>query len=86
MLWFSENATKAAEPPDWSIALSEEIWFEHACRVAFFSQIIERDSKAGRILMVKVHCKDQRSFEASQSGRDTPFIFSECKPREQNAC
>lgn len=80
------NPVKATELPNWILELSEEIWFEHACRVAFFSHVVERETKAGRVLFVKVHCEDQRSFDVSQSGSDAPFIFSECTPREKNAC
>lgn len=82
----SVNSVNAIELPDWKLALSDEIWFEHACQVAFFSHVVERETEAGRVLLVKVHCEDQRSFDVSQSGPDAPFMFSECTPREKNAC
>lgn len=66
--------------------MREDIWIAHACRVAFFSHIVERQTPDGSSVLVKVHCEDKRSFDAVQLHPDEPFTFSECTPRETKSC
>jgi hypothetical protein len=71
---------------DWREIVTEDAWLQHQCRVTYLSHIVERETKSGRIVMVKVHCDDNRSFDAVQSGADQPFTFSECTPRDTKTC
>lgn len=80
-------ATNAAgQADDWQTMVREDVWLEHGCKVSFFSHIVERETKNGHIVLVKVHCEDQRSFDAVQEGSDSPFTFKECTPREKTSC
>ncbi|NKB57658.1 MAG: hypothetical protein GKS00_15125 [Alphaproteobacteria bacterium] len=80
------NPASGTESDDWQSIVTEDIWFEHSCKAAFFSHVIERETKSGKIVMVKIHCDDKRSFDAVRPGTNAPFTFSECTPREQQAC
>ena len=82
----STESLTASETKVWQKQVAEDIWLEHACKVAFFSHIVERETDSGKIVMVKVHCDDNRSFDSVQSGADTPFKFSERTPREKKSC
>lgn len=83
---FSAGLAAANEAEPWQTIVREDIWIEHACRVAFFSHVVERETATGKTVMVKVHCDDKRSFDAVRTGADTPFKFSECTPREKKSC
>ncbi len=80
------TAAISDEANKWEAAVTEEIWLEHFCRVTFFSHIVERETKNGKIVMVKVHCEDKRSFDAIRQDTYSPFTFSECTPREKTSC
>ena len=80
----SHNASLAND--DWQTIVTEDVWMEHACKVTYFSHIVERQTDSGTVVLVKVHCEDGRSFDASQLGTDHPFTFSECTPREKTSC
>lgn len=82
----SAGSVSADERVDWREIVTEDAWLQEACRVAYLSHIVERETESGRIVMVKVHCDDKRSFDAVQSGTDQPFTFSECTLREKTTC
>ena len=71
---------------DWQQDLAADIDFEHSCEVAFLSHVVERDVEGKMMVMAKVHCTDQRTFDAVRSGRLEPFEFKECTVREKQSC
>ena len=82
----SAGSVSADESVDWRQIVTEDAWLQEQCRVGYLSHIIERETESGRIVMVKVHCDDKRSFDAVQSGANQPFTFSECTPSEKTTC
>ena len=74
------------EKINWRVIVTDDIWVEHGCKVAFFSHIVERETETGSVVLVKVHCEDKRSFDAAQSGAEEPFTFKECTPRATKTC
>ena len=71
---------------DWQQDLAADIDFEHSCEVAFLSHVVEREVEGKLMVMAKVHCTDQRTFDAVRTGRLEPFEFKECTVREKQSC
>ena len=49
---------------DWEAELSDQAMDEVQCKVAFFSQVAERELDGNRVIIAKVHCEDKRTFDA----------------------
>ena len=75
-----------AKAPEWQEDMSAAIEFEHGCEVAFLSHVVERPVEGDLIVMAKVHCVDQRSFDAVRMTRATDFEFKECTLRDKQSC
>ena len=71
---------------NWQQDLAADIDFEHSCEVAFLSHVIEREVEGKLMVMAKVHCTDQRTFDAVRTGRLETFEFKECTVREKQSC
>ena len=70
----------------WQQELGEQMRLEHDCTVGFLSQVTEREH--GRVLVVfaKVHCEDGRTFDASRTSADEPFVVKACPSKESSSC
>lgn len=79
-------AAHAAQEPTWQDELSYEAALVYDCEVAFLSQLVEREADGKQIVMAKVHCADQRSFDAQRLDPFEPFNFSPCEDREKSNC
>ena len=82
------SGAPAAQPeaPEWQEDMSAAIEFQHDCEVAFISHVVERPVEGDLIVMAKVHCVDQRSFDAVRMTRAADFEFKECTLREKQSC
>lgn len=82
------SGAPAAQPeePEWQEDMSAAIEIEHDCEVAFISHVVERPVEGDLIVMAKVHCVDQRSFDAIRMTRAADFEFKECTLREKQSC
>jgi hypothetical protein len=79
-LTLSLLATAALATPalaGWEEELAEQIEHEHDCKVAFLSRIIERTVEGHKVVRAKVHCDDERSFEAFRPEESDRFRFTE---------
>ncbi len=61
----------------WEDDLTEQIELEHDCKVAFLSHIIERTVEGHEVVRAKVHCDDERSFDAFRPDGSDLFQFTE---------
>ncbi len=61
----------------WEEELAEQIELEHDCEVAFLSRIIERTIEGHKVVRAKVHCDDERSFDAFRPDGSDLFQFTE---------
>ncbi|MDJ0942372.1 MAG: hypothetical protein QNJ30_02855 [Kiloniellales bacterium] len=75
-----------AEENGWQRTLSADIEFEHGCEVAYLSQVVEREVDGELMVMAKVHCVDQRAFDAIRMRSADAFEFKECTLREKQSC
>lgn len=63
---------------DWPQDLAAEIEVVEGCRVAFLSNVVEREVDGRQVVMAKVHCEDQRLFDAWRNDPLDAFRFEEC--------
>lgn len=78
--------TAEAAEDDWEEDLSAQIEFAHDCEVAFLSHVVEREVDGKQLVLAKVHCLDQRAFDAIRRNRLESFEFKECTDREKQTC
>jgi len=71
---------------EWQEQVSAEAEAKLDCDVAYLSHVVERTVDGKSLVMVKVHCMDQRSFDAVRYDRMEPFKFEECTTREKKSC
>ena len=71
---------------NWQEDLAYEIAGLHACQVAFISHVMEREVDGRQMVMAKVHCEDQRTFDAIRYSAFDLFEFKECTLREKQSC
>lgn len=71
---------------EWGPALSDQMLSEYDCEVAFFSQVAVRAVNGEVIVIAKVHCSDQRSFDAYRPGSFEPFEVHPCENPENRVC
>jgi hypothetical protein len=86
MLANGDAATSEAEQNGWQRVLSADIEFEHGCEVAYLSQVVEREVDGDLMVVAKVHCVDQRTFDAIRMRSADAFEFKECTLREKQSC
>ena len=79
-------ASVAVAQATWQDDLSYEIALVYDCEIAFLSHVVERDVGEKQVVMAKVHCTDQRSFDAQRLDPLEPFHFSPCEHREKTTC
>jgi hypothetical protein len=70
----------------WEGDLAMEIDLAEHCRVAFLSHVVERAVDGKKLVMAKVHCEDQRVFDALRPDEFEAFRFNECQPDTGTAC
>ena len=71
-------AANAAEPDSqrWRADLTDQLWYEHQCRVVSVSKIKEQGPK----VEATVQCSDQRLFQVRKSAGDT-FAVRDCEKK-----
>ena len=83
LLAFALTRSAAAQ---WEDELTRQIAREVGCEVSFLSHVIEREIDGRQIVMVKVHCADERDFDALRDDKSKPFQFTACEPRNVESC
>jgi hypothetical protein len=78
-------ATAQWETP-WETELAGQIEDELDCRVAFINEVIRRHVEDRISTVAKVHCEDQRSFDAYRSAEFEPFEFRACEAVNVEGC
>ncbi|MDF1586698.1 hypothetical protein [Marinimicrococcus flavescens] len=63
---------------DWPEELAAEILMVEDCVVAFLSNVEEREIDGRQTVMAKVHCEDQRVFDAWREDPLLAFQFNDC--------
>ncbi len=87
LLAVSVHAAPAlAQDPEWGPLLTDQMMVEYDCEVAFFSQVAEREVNGEVIVIAKVHCIDQRSFDAYRPGSFALFEIHPCEIPENRVC
>lgn len=80
------GAPVLAQDPEWGPLLTDQMMVEYDCEVAFFSQVAEREVNGEVIVIAKVHCTDQRSFDAYRPGSFSLFEIHPCENPENRVC
>lgn len=80
------GATGARAQSGWSDELGIEIGQAERCEVAYLSHVVERDVDGKKLVMAKVHCVDQRVFDAMRPDEFEPFRFNACQPDTSQTC
>ena len=75
-----------ANDDTWHAELTRQIAMSESCEVAFISQVVEREIEGRRLIMAKVHCEDQRSFDALRTSDDEAFTFKACEVPDAKTC
>ncbi len=75
-----------AEEYEWLEELSADISVIHDCEVAYLSHVVERRGEEGLLVMAKIHCVDQRTFDAFRLRTADVFQYKECTLREKQTC
>ena len=70
---------------DWEGDLAAQLRWDHECLVQYYSGVIERMIEGQLVVIVKAHCEDGRTFDATQRNELEDFEITECTPTEQ-AC
>ena len=70
----------------WEQELSIQIEEDLGCKVAFLSQVVDRVVDGRHIVMAKVHCEDERTYDAYRDDDLMLFDFKECEPPDAQAC
>jgi hypothetical protein len=78
-------ATTAAAQADWQADLANEALIMEDCEVSFLTQVIERTIGGRSVVLVKVHCVDGRTFDASRDDAYAAFDFRICEPEDEPA-
>jgi hypothetical protein len=73
----------AAGQTGWQQDLAEQMIDEFDCRVAYFTNVVEREVDGQRTVFAKVHCEDKRAYDAVLDPSDPFFQIREC---ELDAC
>ena len=76
----------AAQERQWQRDLRREILGLLDCQIAFLSHVVEREVEGREVVMAKVHCLDQRSFDAVRQEATDRFQFKECTRDKTQAC
>ena len=71
---------------EWGPLLTEQMAVEYDCEVAFFSQVAERELNGDVVVLAKVHCQDQRTFDAYRPGSFELFEIHPCENPEHRVC
>ncbi len=79
-------APVTAATSEWAEELKFQIREQFSCKVNLISQVVERDVEGKRVVMAKIHCEDNRTFDAFRDEEFADFKFNECEPPEQRAC
>lgn len=80
------GVTGARAQSGWEDELEIEIDQAEQCHVAYLSHVVERDVGGKKLVMAKVHCDDQRVFDAMRPDEFEPFQFNACQPDTPQAC
>ncbi len=80
------SAAGARAQSGWEDELGIEIDQAEKCHVAYLSHVVERDVGGKKLVMAKVHCDDQRVFDAMRPDEFEPFKFNACQPDTTQAC
>lgn len=80
------GAPALAQDPEWGPPLTAQMMAEYDCEVAFFSQVAEREVNGEVIVIAKVHCVDQRSFDAYRPGSFSLFEIHPCENPANRVC
>ena len=86
LIWVLLGAQSAVAEEGWKRDLRAEIRAQQDCEVAFLSHIVERSIEGRQMVMVKVHCMDQRSFDAVRQDKAAVFQFKECTRANTSSC
>lgn len=70
----------------WEENLREDARMEIGCEVSFLSHVVVRTFRGRRIVNAKVHCEDQRTFDAQREGEGESFTFRECVDSNAREC
>lgn len=76
----------AAQEDGWQAELSDQIFLERDCEVAFLSHVTERPMNGDAVILAEVHCVDKRTFDAYRDSASEPFEIHLCEEPEVRAC
>ncbi len=78
--------TAQADREVWAPALTDQIFEDHQCVVAFLSQVVEREVDGCDVVIAKVHCEDDRAFDIYRDNPLRRFDITECERPNQETC
>ncbi len=64
--------------PDWREGLEWQMLKEHDCEVNYLTNIEVRAVDDAEVVFARVHCMDERAFDASRPREGTRFEVTEC--------
>lgn len=80
------DAGATAQERQWQRDLARQIQGLLDCEIGFLSHVVEREVDGKELVMAKVHCVDQRSFDAVRHGATERFEFKECTRETTQTC
>jgi len=74
------TASRSAE--DWRDQLALQLQQEHGCEVVLFSRVTERSIGDRHVVSARVHCADQRRYDAKRERPLERFQIRRCENAE----
>jgi len=71
-------ADAAAQTRPWEISLRLQLLEDHACTLAYFTNVEEREYDDQTIIVARAHCNDRRAFDVRREHADQPFKVEPC--------
>ena len=63
---------------EWQLALRKQMEDEHQCKTDYLSHVVERQIGDRFLISAKVHCEDQRTFDANWDQQARRFEIRRC--------
>lgn len=70
----------------WQDELAYQIEDETGCRIAFLSEVVERQVEGRLVVLAKVHCEDKRTFDVVRDDPLEPFELHQCEVPDVKTC
>lgn len=80
------SAIALAAMTGWQEELIDQARETESCEVALLTQVVETVRDGRHVILVKVHCRDRRTFDAIRRSDETAWNFRKCDDPQEDRC